>query len=298
MLTEAMIPIHDTDAVWGAWRARSNALSRTPQGFAERLSACLDLGVSWIDHADIYDDGAVENLHGEALTHLDGEQARRLRVISKCGVRFESPGQPGVRIAHYRSSADFITAQAEASLKRLRGERIDLYLLHRPDYLMAVEETARALEALVSSGKVASVGISNFSTHQLAGLTETLDLPLTAHQIELSVLANQALDSGVLEQARSLKAAILAWSPLAGGALFAEDRPVNVVLAHLAEREETDMASIALAWLRRIPGPVIPVLGTMSVERLQQQIEGLRRISLDEQDWYEILQAARGARVP
>lgn len=298
MLFDSMSELHNTDAIWGAWRARHNDESRTPEGFAARLAACLDLGLSWIDHADIYDDGAVEALHGQALAHLSPAQRQSLRVISKCGVRFQSPGQPGVRVAHYRSDAAFIRQQAEASRTRLGSEHIDLYLLHRPDYLMQVEETARALEDLISDGVVKSIGASNFAVHQLEELATALEQPLSAHQIELSVLANEALDSGVLEQARRRNVAILAWSPLGGGALFHEDRQVNVVLGRMAEREQADIAGVALAWLRRIPGPVIPIIGTMSLQRLRQQIEGLRQVKLDAQDWYEILEAARGARVP
>lgn len=298
MLSSDMTERIASDAVWGAWRALHNEESRTPEGFATRLAACLDLGIDWIDHADIYDNGAVETLHGEALAQLNGQQRQRLRIISKCGVRFESPGQPGVRVAHYRSDADFIRQQAEASLKRLGHERIDLYLLHRPDYLMQVEETARSLETLVSDGLIGSIGVSNFSIHQFDELAQACAHPIAAQQIEISVLASQALDSGVLEQARRHQAAVLAWSPLAGGALFREDRPLNAVLARLAERENADMAGIALAWLKRIPGPVIPVLGTMSLHRLQQQVEDMRRAHLAAQDWYEVLEAARGARVP
>lgn len=296
-----MTDLRDTDAVWGAWRARQTAETAEPTGFARMLALCLDLKINWIDHADIYDDGAVESLHGAALDRLSADQRAKLRVISKCGVRFPSAGQPGVRIGHYRSDGAFIRQQAEASLTRLKTERIDLYLLHRPDYLMRVEESARALEDLKAEGKIARYGASNFSARQLDRLASTAP-GLAAHQIEFSPLHTTPLDDGTFDQAQQLGLALLAWSPLGGGRLFDESDPqtarVRQSLARAAERLGCDdVASIALAWVRRA-AESIPVLGTMNAHRLEQQVRNLRSIELDAQDWYEILEASRGQPVP
>lgn len=297
-----MTTLAQTDLVWGAWRARQNPLSREAAGFAGLLARCLELDINWIDHADIYDDGAVEALHGEALAHLDAGQRQRLQVITKCGVRFPSPGQPGVHAVHYRSDAAYIQQQADASLKRLGVERIGLYLLHRPDYLMHADETARALENLVTAGKVAAYGASNFSIHQLARLQAASDLPIAAHQIEVSVCENSALDDGRMDQAAQANMPLLAWSPLAGGRLFGEVNEFAPVRACL-ERIQLEMRAggideIALAWLKNLPAHTVPILGTMKPERLGRQINAYRQIKLDRQDWYAILEAARGAPVP
>ena len=297
-----MTPLAQTDLVWGAWRARQNQHTREPSGFADLLARCLDLDIDWIDHADIYDDGAVEALHGEARAHLDAEQLKRLHVITKCGVRFPSPGQPGVRTVHYRSDAAYIQQQAEASLKRLGVEQIGLYLLHRPDYLMRADETARALEDLVSAGKVAAYGASNFSIHQLSRLQAASDLPIAAHQIEISVCESSALDDGRLDRAAQASMPLLAWSPLAGGRLFGGSDAFAPVRACL-ERVQQDMDAggideIALAWLKNLPAHTIPILGTMKPERLERQANAYRQITLDRQDWYALLEAARGAPVP
>lgn len=292
----------ETDFIWGAWRARQNADSATPAGFARRLELARSLGISWIDHADIYDDGAVESLHGEASQHLTPETRSGLRLITKCGIRFPSPNQADARLYHYRSDAAFIRSQAETSLKRLKADRIDLYLLHRPDYLMQSDETAAALEELVRSGKIASYGVSNFSATQFDRLQTSAARPLAAHQIELSPLASHALDNGVLDQALARKMPLLIWSPLAGGQLFSQDeRAVHLrdKLQAAAERSDcTDIAAAALAWLKCLPGTIIPILGTMSEDRMRIQVEEARRIHLDAQDWYEILEAGRGERLP
>lgn len=297
-----MTPLAQADLVWGAWRARQNPLTREASGFADLIARCLDLDINWIDHADIYDDGAVEALHGEALAHLDVRQLNRLQVITKCGVRFPSPGQPGVRTVHYRSDAAYIQQQAEASLKRLGVEQIGLYLLHRPDYLMRADESARALEDLASAGKVASFGASNFSVHQLGRLQAASGLPIATHQIEISACENSALDDGRMDQAAQANMPLLAWSPLAGGRLFGAGNEFAPVRACL-ERVQHDMGAggideIALAWLKGLPAHTIPILGTMKPERLERQVAAYRKLTLDQQDWYAILEAARGAPVP
>ena len=146
-----MTQLHQSDAIWGAWRACQATETRTPDGFARMLELCLDLGINWIDHADIYDNGAVESLHGQASALLSSEARQSLRVISKCGVRFPCEEQPGVRVAHYRSDRHFIETQVEGSLRRLKADRLDLLLLHRPDYLMNADETAAALDGLVAA---------------------------------------------------------------------------------------------------------------------------------------------------
>ena len=297
-----MTDLPNTRAIWGAMRARQSSETAQADGFAGMLSACLDLGLNWIDHADIYDDGAVERLHGEALALLPASRRSALRVITKCGVRFHSPHQPGVRLHHYRSDAAFVKNQAETSLRHLQCERIDLYLLHRPDYLMQADETARALEDLVAQGKIARYGVSNFSTHQVETLAAACSGALAANQIELSPLHTASLDDGTLDQARRRGMAALAWSPLGGSRLFSPEteaeRRTAAVLQRLAGEAGLDDPGIAaLAWVARTGA--IPILGTCRIERLKSQVDGLDRLgAMDVQDWYEVLEAARGHRVP
>lgn len=294
-----MTELHTTLAIWGAWRARQAPETLSVNGYAGMLARVLDQGLNWIDHADIYDDGAVESLHGSAAASLSTEDRAHLRVISKCGVRFPSSGQPGVRVCHYRSDADYIRQQAEASLARLKVERIDLFLLHRPDYLMQAEETARALEDLRTAGKIAAYGASNFSPSQFSNLRSHAP-DLSAHQIEFSALENEALDSGTIDQAREDGAAVLAWSPLGGGRLFDDADAVmqrlGPVLDRIAAETGTDRAGTALNWVARTGA--VPILGTMKADRLERQVASLRGAGMGIQDWYEILEAARGQRVP
>lgn len=297
-----MKTLFENDLIWGAWRARHSDMTREPDGFARLLALCLELEINWIDHADIYDDGAVEDLHGRAIQHLSAAQRQGLRVMTKCGVRFPSPGQPGVRTVHYRSDAAYLHQQADASLQRLGVDQIDLYLLHRPDYLMQAEETARALEDLHTTGKIAAYGVSNFSIHQLERLRASTDLPMAAHQIEISVGETSALDDGRLDQAARLDMPLLAWSPLAGGRLFHDGgcfQPLRERLEQVAqEMDAGGIDEIALAWLKSLPARIQPILGTMQPDRLRRQVMAYRALILDRQDWYAILEAERGTPVP
>ncbi|MCG8441636.1 MAG: aldo/keto reductase [Caulobacterales bacterium] len=291
-----------TDAAWGAWRARHNEATATPDGYAAMLDTCRELGLTWVDHADIYDDGAVEALHGEAL-RARPDLRGPFRIVTKCAVRFPSPGQPGVRVHHYRSDAAFIRDQAEASLRRLGVERVDLLLLHRPDYLLLAEETAGALDALKRDGKIAAYGVSNFSVSQLALLADRAAAPIAAHQLELSPLVTVALDDGRLDQAQQIGAMVLVWSPLGGGRLFDDADPVatrtRAALTAVGERHGVaDPAAAALAWVRRHPTRPLPIIGTTRADRLRAQVEGMRAIAMDPQDWYEVLEASRGGEVP
>lgn len=296
-----MSDLSSQTAIWGAWRALQSDATNTPAAYAAHLRALLDQGVGWIDHADIYEDGRVESLHGEALT-ADPGLARDTRVITKCGVRFPSRGQPGVRVPHYRSDGAFIRASVEGSLKRLGVERIDLFLLHRPDYLTEPAETGAALDDLIAEGKIAAAGVSNFPLDRFDSLAASMDQDLAAHQIELSVLHSEPLDDGSLLDAQMRDLPLLAWSPLGGGALFGEGEAaqrVGPLLDEIAARmglPGPDAA--ALAWVKRCPGAVIPILGSSRLDRLRDQLAGLRAPAMEEQDWYALLQAGRGARIP
>lgn len=292
----------ETPLAWGAMRACDSPQTGTPLALAQFLGRLADLGVGWIDLADIYADGQAEALTGEALASDPG-LANRFKLITKAGVQFPSPSRPHQRVHHYRSDRGFLTAQLDASLKRLKRDQVDLFLVHRPDYLMNAEETAEALRGFIDQGKAAAVGVSNFSTHQVELISQALGAPPASHQLELSVLATGALDDGRLDQAQRDQTTVFAWGALGGAGLFdradaSADR-VRSALARLVGTTSDDgLAGAALAWIAHLPVRPIPILGSCRVERIEVQIQGLRATRFGAEDWYEVLQAARGARAP
>jgi predicted oxidoreductase len=119
--------------VAGAWRMAS--WGWTPAERLRWIEQCAELGVTSFDHADIYGGYTVEGLFGEALALSPGLRDR-LQLVTKCGIRLVSPARPEHRGKAYDASPAHVVASVEASLRALRTDRVELLLLHRPDYLM------------------------------------------------------------------------------------------------------------------------------------------------------------------
>jgi predicted oxidoreductase len=262
------------------------------------IEGALALGVTTFDHADLYGDYSVEALFGAALAAAPGLRDR-LQLVTKCGIRLVSTQRPAHRVKSYDTSRAHVTASVDASLRALRTDRIDLLLIHRPDALMDPAALARTVEDLKAAGKVLHVGVSNHSPSQLALLHRFH--PLAAHQVEFSALQPRALDDGTLDQCLALGIRPMAWSPLGGGRLFAGDdavaQRVRHALAALAAQHGVSPATLAYAWILRHPAAVLPVTGSGRLERLREAVDALA-LELPAEDWYAVLEAARGAPVP
>jgi predicted oxidoreductase len=144
------------------------------------LEAAVEAGYTFIDHADIYGDTMSETIHGLALERHP-EWRSQLVVATKCGIRFEDepPGTPH----RYDFSGEHIRWSIDQSLARLRLERIDLYQLHRPDWLADPQEIAAALVEIHQAGKVRFFGVSNFRPSLVAAVQSALPFPLVSNQV-------------------------------------------------------------------------------------------------------------------
>jgi len=293
--------------VWGAWRALDSADTNTPEKLARMISACLDLGISSFDQADIYGGYHVEDLFGAALA-LAQVYRPKIELISKFDIlindraKLNGAAPERLGIKHYDTSSAYMHKAVETSLKALRTDYLDLLLVHRPDIFMDADETARGLQELVQQGKVRAIGVSNHSVSQFNLLQSRLDLPLVTNQIEVSVLETKAFYDGTLDQAQQMRAAPMIWSPLGGGALFSgpgdQAKRVRAVLERMAsERGLADIGVLALAWLLAHPARMVPVLGTSNMARLKDYA-GALEVGLSRIDWFEILAASEGHEVP
>ncbi|HYD98141.1 MAG TPA: aldo/keto reductase [Alphaproteobacteria bacterium] len=288
--------------VWGAWRSLASPETDTPAKQARLIEACLELGITSFDHADIYGGYAVEAAFGAALKEWRGDRGR-IELVTKCGIALVDPARPAHRVKHYDTSAAHIRASVDASLRNLGTDYIDLLLIHRPDPLMDADEAAGALEALVKAGKVRHVGVSNHSPAQVDLLQSRLGLPLVTNQVELSVVATDPLFDGTLDQAQRLGAAPMAWSPLGGGGLFAANPDGQAARVAAALRAvgtalgEDDLGTLALAWLLRHPSRPVPVLGTSRIDRIRRYAAA-GRLAFDRQQWFSVLEASLGRPVP
>ncbi|MDO5631294.1 MAG: aldo/keto reductase [Paracoccus sp. (in: a-proteobacteria)] len=282
--------------IYGLWRL-GDASDTSPAHVQAKVEACLAQGITTLDHADIYSDYGGEALLGAAFRAAPGLRDR-VEVVTKCNIVAPLGRHADARVKHYDTSPAYITAAVERSLRDLATDRVDLLLLHRPDPLMDADATGPALDALVASGKVRAVGVSNFRPWDTELLQSRMATPLAANQIEISLLAHAPLTNGDLAWMQRARMPVMAWSPLGGGSLFASgEPPLTRALQDIAAREGVDMAAVAVAWLLAHPARIMPVMGTNDPDRIARLSDALR-VRLDRQDWFTLYQAALGHEVP
>lgn len=280
---------------WGMWRLAENG--RTPADAARLVHAALDAGINFLDTADIYGfDGAAGFGDAEALLGevLAAEPALRERMIlaTKGGILPPLP---------YDQSADYLRKAIDDSLGRLKVDVIDLWQIHRPDILAHPYEVARVLDDAVSSGKVRALGVSNFTKDQIAALNHFLGEKLATTQPEISPLRIDCFENGELDQAMMLGLTPMAWSPLGGGRLAspqsARDKAVADALDAVAQAQGVSRTVAAYSWLMAHPAGIVPIIGSQQAARIAEGAEALK-VRWNRQDWYAVLVAARGERLP
>jgi aryl-alcohol dehydrogenase-like predicted oxidoreductase len=260
------------------------------------IQAALEAGVNFFDTANMYSLGVSEEITGRALHDL----TRREDVIIATKVFFpmsEEPGDRGLSRRH-------IMEQAEASLRRLGTDYIDLYQIHRWDYETPIEETLEALDDLVRQGKVRHLGASSMWAHQFA---RALHLSERNGWARFETMQNH-YNLLYREEEREMNplcvtegVALIPWSPLARGLLTgtrSRSRPEPTVrartddysrkvytpevdfevverLLEVAGERGDHPAAVALAWLLHKPGVVAPIVGTTRLEHLQPAFEAV-----------------------
>ena len=202
------------------------------------------------------------------------------------------------RVKYYDTSRAHIIASVDASLRLMGVDYIDLLLIHRPDPMMDHLETGSTLDDIVSTGKIRAVGVSNFRPWDIDLLQSAMKSPIIANQIEISVLHHKPFTNGDIAFLQQRGITPMAWSPLAGGALFdTANKSLLEALAKVAERLESDVTSVAVAWLLAHPARILPVMGTNNLERIAAFSKATTLI-IDRETWYEIYTAALGEEVP
>lgn len=271
------------------------------------VQAAHEAGFTFFDLADVYADGAAEEVFGEVLRQTPGLRDRMI-ITTKCGIRRKGSPTPDSPY-RYDFSADYIVRCCEASLRRLGVETIDVFQLHRPDYLMDPEEVAGAFAKLKAQGKVREFGVSNFRPQQVELLQAACGSPLVLHQVEISLARLDCFEDGTLEQCLAGNLTPMAWSPLGGGRL-AETLPIDInshdharrigireTLDDIARYHKTTRPVAALAWLLRHPAKIVPVVGSAKPEHIRAQALAAT-LELSREEWYRLMEAAQGSRLP
>lgn len=280
------------------------------------VDAALEAGINFFDHADIYCAGVCESAFGKVLAERP-ELRDSMIIQTKCGIRFANTPEAGMP-GRYDFSYDHIVESAEASLRRLGVDTIDVYLLHRPDPLVEPEEVARAFDHLEESGKVRYFGVSNHSGHQIDLLRKYLNQPLVTNQLEVSLLHTCLIDpgtavnqnqpqwstpgEGTLEYCRIHDISVQSWSPLAQGRLGADTvddlknpdhKELYSALHQMAEAKGVSVEAVLLAWVLRHPAKIQPIIGTTQAERIHACAAACE-ITLSREEWNTLYILARG----
>jgi len=266
------------------------------------VNKCLELGINFFDHADIYGGGVCEELFGK-LFKDDKTLRDKMLLQSKCGIRK----------GYFDFSKEHILKSTEGILQRFGIDYLDILLLHRPDTLMEPDEIAEAFNILQASGKVRHFGVSNMKPEQIEFVQDALRQRLIVNQLQFSVTNTGMVDSGlfvnmevpqsidrdgsILEYCRRKNITIQTWSSLMygyfeGTFLDSEKFPeLNNVLDRIAKEKSITKASLAIAWILRHPAKMQAVPGTTKHSRIADMVKGLD-IELSKPEWYEIYTAA------
>ena len=265
----------------------------SPAEARARIDAALEAGITLFDTAPVYGHGAdgfgaAEAMLGRLIAEDRGLRDR-IVLASKGGI---VPPLP------YDSRRESLAASVDASLARLNTDRLDLFLVHRPDLLVGPEELAEALAGLVESGKVGAVGVSNFTVAQARALQAWLGIDLLATQPEISPLHLDAFTDGTLDLALETGMVPMAWSPLGGGALMdgSTVKALRGKMAEIAAANDVDEAAVAVGWLLAHPSGILPVMGTNNIARIEKLSDALK-VEMDRETWFELYTAALGREV-
>src|SRR5439155_26303420 len=188
---------------YGCWRiaCTGEAAKVSPEaeaGGRQAVAAAFETGYTLFDLADIYCEGVCEKIFGQTLKEVSGMR-KRVLIATKCGIR--KKGEPNPDSPYrYDFSAEHVVRSCEQSLKRLGVETIDLYQLHRPDYLGDPEEVADAFGKLKKSGKAREFGLSNARPSQVDALQKACPMPLLVNQVEISLARLDCFHDGTLDQ--------------------------------------------------------------------------------------------------
>lgn len=265
----------------------------------KHLNYCIETGLNFFDHADIYGAGRCEERFCDAFSKT-GYKREDIIIQSKCGIK------KGM----YDFSKEHIINSVDGILGRLGTDYLDVLVLHRPDALVEPEEVAEAFDILETSGKVRYFGVSNHRPMQIELLKQYVKQDILVNQlrfgpafstmisagIEANMTTDGAVDrdGSVLDYSRLNKMTIQAWSPFMFGLpkrLFIGNKEdmseLNDTLEKIAQELNTTPMAVATAWILRHPAKIQMIAGTTNTQRMAEIANG-SEIFLSREQWYKI----------
>jgi predicted oxidoreductase len=271
---------------WGVWDK-----NLTPKEMENMIQICIENKITTFDHADIYGGYTTEADFGKAF-HNSKIAREKLQLITKCGIQLIDKSRSN-KIKHYDYSKDYIIWSVEESLKKLKTDFVDVFLLHRPSPLMQADEIAEAVEKLKSEGKIIDFGLSNFTSSQTELIRQKTEVSF--NQVQFSATHFEPMIDGSLDYMQTHGIRPLSWNPL--GTVFREDtkqtRRLKKLFSTLLDKYHLGADTLLLAWVLKHPAAVIPIAGTVNVARIQSLAKAIE-LEMDKEDWFAIWTESMG----
>jgi predicted oxidoreductase len=289
MSKTALSPIISGTMNWGVWDK-----NLTTKEMENLIQLCIENKITTFDHADIYGSYTTEADFGKAF-HNSKISREKLQLITKCGIQMIAERRPN-KIKHYDYSRDYIVWSVEESLKKLKTDYVDVFLLHRPSPLMQADEIAEAVEKLKAEGKIIDFGLSNFTSSQTELIRQKTEV--SYNQVQFSATNFEPMVDGSFDYMQTHGIRPLSWNPL--GTVFREDtkktRRLKKLLADLVQKYGFGSDTLLLAWILKHPSAVIPIAGTVNIARIQSLMKAVE-LEMDKEDWFAIWTESRGEEV-
>mgnify|MGYP003646519025 CR=1 FL=1 len=275
---------------WGVWDK-----NLTLKEMLNMIHICLENKITTFDHADIYGSYTTEADFGKAFA--SSKIAReKMQLISKCGIQMLAENRDN-KIKHYDYSKSHIIWSVEQSLKNLKTDYLDVFLLHRPSPLMQSDEIAEAVEKLKSEGKILDFGLSNFTSSQTELIRQKTEI--SYNQVQFSATNFEPMVDGSFDYMQLNNIRPMSWNPL--GFVFRKDIPqthrLKKILATLVSKYHLGADTILLAWVLQHPAKVLPIAGTVNIARIQSLMKAVE-LNLEKEDWFAIWAESMGEDVP
>lgn len=240
----------------GTWHM-GGAMNREPENDDERdiqaIRYAIDRGITHIDTAEMYADGHAEELVAAAIADKDRSS---LFLVSK--------------VSPWNLAYDDVLRSAEASLKRLGTEYVDLYLIHKPNPVMPIADTMRAMTRLKDEGLIRNIGVSNFSVARMEEARQLSAYPIVANQVHYNLSVREMEDKHVLEYCQKNDMMLIAWRPI-GKIPHLADAPI---ITELCAKYGKTPVQIAINWLVSQTN-VVTLTKTSSAAHLDENLGGI-----------------------
>lgn len=273
-----------SEAIYGFWRWED--LDNTTQKMEQIINLCLELGINTFDHADIYGDYTIEEHFGKIISQKSFKR-EDIVLFSKCGIRKNG------KVTYFDNSRNYILDSVDNSLRNLKTDYLDIFLLNQSDFLADPEQTAMTLAEIVNAGKVKHIGVANFTAFQHQLLASYLTIPIVTNHIELNLMNISAIEDGRLDFIKQSFSKPLAWAPLAGGEILDGKEGKSAVLKSkleaIGKKYDANVEQTAVAWLMQLG--TLPIIGSLSEARIRNAASA-SEIKLSREDWYDIYQTS------